>query len=136
MDLPDMFRGIFKFRVFNAMQSQCFDYITSSGHDLVVSAPTGSGKTVLFELAIVALLSQPESAQSRIVYMAPTKALCSERYRDWVTKFDSLGIKTCELTGDTLQFGNGAWGEAKKSTIIITTVYFSSFFPDLLSLSD
>jgi len=39
-------------------------------------APTGSGKTVLFELAIVALLSQPESAQSRIVYMAPTK-VCS-----------------------------------------------------------
>jgi len=36
-------------------------------------APTGSGKTVLFELAIVALLSRPDLGQSRIVYIAPTK---------------------------------------------------------------
>jgi len=29
----------------------------------------------------------------KCVYMAPTKALCSERYRDWTAKFDALGIK-------------------------------------------
>jgi ATP-dependent DNA helicase HFM1/MER3 len=29
----------------------------------------------------------------KCVYMAPTKALCSERYRDWTAKFDALGVK-------------------------------------------
>ncbi|KAJ3571066.1 hypothetical protein NP233_g4001 [Leucocoprinus birnbaumii] len=126
-DLPDIFRGIFKFPTFNAMQSHCFDHITSSTQDLVVSAPTGSGKTVLFELAIITLLTQAKSAQSKVVYMAPTKALCSERSRDWVSKFGPLGFKTCELTGDTAQFGRGAWGDAKKSTIVVTTVNFLLF---------
>lgn len=57
----------------------------------VVSAPTGAGKTVLFELAIVASLKQDHN--NRIVYLAPTKALCAERARDWNSKFkDGLGI--------------------------------------------
>ncbi|KAF5357923.1 hypothetical protein D9756_001436 [Leucocoprinus leucothites] len=53
--------------------------------------------------------------------MAPTKALCSERSRDWTTKFDPLGIKVCELTGDTVQVGRSSWGDAKESSIIVTT---------------
>ncbi|KAF7778611.1 hypothetical protein Agabi119p4_2956 [Agaricus bisporus var. burnettii] len=120
-DLPDLYRGIFKFPAFNAMQTRCFDHIMTSNRDLVVSAPTGSGKTVLFELAIVALLSQADPTRSKAVYMAPTKALCSERFRDWSGKFNPLGIEVCELTGDTVQFGRSAWGDAKKSCIIITT---------------
>lgn len=29
------------------------------------------------------------------------KALCSERFVDWVNKFRSLGIRTAEMTGDS-----------------------------------
>ncbi|KAF7295289.1 DEAD/DEAH-box DNA helicase [Mycena indigotica] len=119
-DLPDMYRGIFKFPVFNAVQSTCFSTVFSSDENLIVSAPTGSGKTVLFELAIIRMLKEVGS-NFKCVYMAPTKALCSERQRDWSTKFASLGIKCCELTGDTVQFGKGVWGDAKAATIIITT---------------
>ncbi|KAG6814547.1 hypothetical protein H0H92_000074 [Tricholoma furcatifolium] len=88
-------------------------------------APTGSGKTVLFELAIIRMLSLPDNSERSLkcVYMAPTKALCSERYRDWTEKFDPLGIKCAELTGDTVHFGKGVWGDAKKASIIITTVH-------------
>ncbi|EEB87636.1 hypothetical protein MPER_14953, partial [Moniliophthora perniciosa FA553] len=85
----------------------------------VVSAPTGSGKTVLFELAIIRMLMDSKNSGQRLkaVYIAPTKALCGERYRDWATKFDPLGIKCCELTGDTVHFGKGIWGDAKSATI-------------------
>ena len=62
------------------------------------------------------------------------QALCSERFRDWSNKFTPLGIKCahstsspcrvlidvvgCELTGDTVTFGNGAWGDARQATIM------------------
>lgn len=63
-----------------------------TNHFQVVSAPTGAGKTVLFEQAIVASLT--ENHNHRIVYLAPTKALCSERAKDWKAKFtDGLGIQ-------------------------------------------
>ncbi|KII88121.1 hypothetical protein PLICRDRAFT_698570 [Plicaturopsis crispa FD-325 SS-3] len=122
-ELPDIYRGIFNFGVFNAVQSTCFDTVVGSNENLVVSAPTGSGKTVLFELSIVRMLTEASSSGRSVkcVYVAPTKALCTERFRDWTTKFGSLGIKCCELTGDTVTFGKGAWGDAKNSSIIITT---------------
>lgn len=33
--------------------------------------------------------------------VAPVKALCSERFTDWQNKFNPLGLKCMELTGDT-----------------------------------
>ncbi|KAF8077800.1 Sec63 Brl domain-containing protein [Lyophyllum atratum] len=121
--LPDIYRGLFKFGVFNAVQSACFDDVFDSKENMVISAPTGSGKTVLFELAIIKMLTESRNTDGSLkcVYMAPTKALCSERYRDWTAKFDPLGIKCAELTGDTVHFGRGVWGDAKKASIIITT---------------
>ncbi|CAA7271574.1 unnamed protein product [Cyclocybe aegerita] len=122
-DLPDVYRGIFKFGVFNAVQSTCFDEVVSGNKNLVISAPTGSGKTVLFELAIIRTLEQNRnnSKQAKCIYVAPTKALCSEKFREWSTKFEPIGFKCCELTGDTVVFGNNAWGDAKSASIIVTT---------------
>ncbi|KAK9512864.1 hypothetical protein O3M35_001186 [Rhynocoris fuscipes] len=74
---------------------------------LVVSAPTGSGKTTLFELAIIRLLETWEQSvdecnkEQKIVYMAPIKALCTEKFREWEKKFTSLGIRAIEITGDS-----------------------------------
>jgi hypothetical protein len=41
-----MFRGVFKFKLFNRIQSDTFDVAYESNNNLVVSAPTGGGKTV------------------------------------------------------------------------------------------
>ncbi|THH19463.1 hypothetical protein EW146_g1691 [Bondarzewia mesenterica] len=122
-ELPDMYRGLFKFGVFNAIQSTCFDAMTQTNKNMVISAPTGSGKTVLFELAIIRMImtSGNQANAAKCVYMAPTKALCSERFRDWESKFRGLGIKCCEMTGDTVAFGQSAWGDARNATIIVTT---------------
>ncbi|KAG2077885.1 P-loop containing nucleoside triphosphate hydrolase protein [Suillus decipiens] len=122
-ELPDMFRSVFKFDVFNAIQSSCFDAVLHSNENMVVSAPTGSGKTVLFELSIIRMVTDPSSTNkaTKCVYVAPTKALCTEKYKEWTTKFGSLGIFSCELTGDTAAFGKGVWGDAKNARIIVTT---------------
>ncbi|KAH8099579.1 DEAD-domain-containing protein [Cristinia sonorae] len=120
-ELPDMYRNLFKFGVFNAVQSDCFDTVMHDDANMVVSAPTGSGKTVLFELATIRMLMNSGGQPAKCIYVAPTKALCSEKYRDWSKKFEALNIKCCELTGDTVHFGASAWGEARDATVIVTT---------------
>ncbi|KAH0097690.1 P-loop containing nucleoside triphosphate hydrolase protein, partial [Aureobasidium melanogenum] len=54
--LPDRFQTIFPFAMFNAVQSGCFESIYESNDNCVFSSPTGSGKTVLFEIAICRML--------------------------------------------------------------------------------
>lgn len=116
--LPDGFRAIFPHAAFNAIQSKCFDVVYRSNDNVVVSAPTGSGKTAIFELAICKLVADHGSENFKVVYQAPTKALCSERARDWEKKFSHLSLQCAELTGDTSQAEMRRVGNA---TIIITT---------------
>eukprot|EP00057_Strongylocentrotus_purpuratus_P010440 XP_011664914.1 PREDICTED: probable ATP-dependent DNA helicase HFM1 [Strongylocentrotus purpuratus] len=102
-EIPDQYRSIFPFPYFNFVQSQVLDDILYTDKPLVVSAPTGSGKTVLFELAILRLLISQGGYDNRtkVVYMAPIKVLCSQRCDEWKEKFEPLGLKCQELTGDT-----------------------------------
>ncbi|KAI2085623.1 ATP-dependent DNA helicase MER3 [Ophidiomyces ophidiicola] len=117
-DLPDRFRSIFPFSVFNAIQSKSFDTIYHTDDNFVLSAPTGSGKTVVMELAICRLLSTIKDSRFKVVYQAPTKSLCSERFRDWRAKFSSLDLQCAELTGDTDQ---AQMRNVQHASIIITT---------------
>lgn len=117
-DLPDRFRSLFSFLYFNAVQSRCFEEVYGTYHNFVLSSPTGSGKTVIFELAICQLVHQWHNGAFKVVYMAPTKALCAERKRDWKSKFDILGLECEELTGDS---DIASLKNVQTADIIITT---------------
>ncbi|KAL4985491.1 Sec63 Brl domain-containing protein [Aspergillus falconensis] len=117
-ELPDHYRSLFPFPVFNAVQSKCFQTVYKSDDNVVLAAPTGSGKTVVMELAICRLLNTLKDEQFKVVYQAPTKSLCSERFRDWNRKFHSLGLRCAELTGDT---DHSQLQNVQNSQIIITT---------------
>lgn len=100
-DLPDRFRLLFPFVFFNAVQSKCYQSVYETSQNFVLSSPTGSGKTAVFELAICRLVNERQSESFKVVYMAPTKALCAQRTRDWKTRLGPLGLQCEELTGDS-----------------------------------
>ena len=53
------------------------------GDSVVVSAPTGSGKTLVGETAIIAALSRGQKA----IYTTPLKALSNQKLREFQEKF-------------------------------------------------
>ncbi|KAK6199129.1 hypothetical protein LQW54_010048 [Pestalotiopsis sp. IQ-011] len=116
--LPAKCQAVFPYNLFNAVQSKCFPLVYGSDDNVVVSAPTGSGKTAILEMAICKLISSPNGENFKIVYQAPTKSLCSERARDWEKKFSHLNLECLELTGDTSPSQVRRVGTA---SIIVTT---------------
>ncbi|XP_041978892.1 probable ATP-dependent DNA helicase HFM1 [Aricia agestis] len=72
-------------------------------------------------MAIVQLLTEIEennyTGDYKIIYMAPVKALCSERLAEWYPKFTRLGLLCIEVTGDT----DVDFPQLKPYRIIITT---------------
>ena len=97
--LPQEYRKVFKYSQFNSVQSQVFHTLYHTDYNVFLGAPTGSGKTGCAEIAVVkALHSDPGS---KVVYIAPLKALVKERITDWTEKFtNTVGKKVIELTGD------------------------------------
>jgi superfamily II RNA helicase len=70
----------------------------SQGHSVVVSAPTGSGKTLIGEYAIYRALAHGQ----RVFYTTPLKALSNQKLRDFRAQFgnDQVGLMTGDLTAN------------------------------------
>lgn len=123
-ELPLRFRPIFPYVSFNLVQSMVFNEVIYSNKPIIVSAPTGAGKTGVFELAVVKVIMDYESRPldyglPKIVYLAPTKALCAERREDWSRKFKEFNIVCEELTSDMT--GPVNFRNSKKSSILLAT---------------
>ncbi|UCB57732.1 MAG: DEAD/DEAH box helicase [Candidatus Omnitrophota bacterium] len=77
---------------YDRFQKEAIDYI-NRGHSVIVSAPTGSGKTVIAEHVITECLKKAQG----VIYTAPIKALSNQKFRDFQGQYgDKIGI----LTGD------------------------------------
>jgi pre-mRNA-splicing helicase BRR2 len=88
------------FEHFNAIQTQVFTTLYTTNHNVLIGAPTGSGKTVCAEFAILHMLQ--ENPTGRCVFVTPLQALATVRTKDWTAKFqEKLGIEVVELTGET-----------------------------------
>ncbi|KAL6500059.1 hypothetical protein OROGR_027969 [Orobanche gracilis] len=90
-----------QFKCFNSVQTRAFNKLYYSNDNVLVAAPTGSGKTMCAEFAI--LRNHRKGPESMLaVYIAPVEALKKERYEDWNRKFGAgLGMRVVKFTGDT-----------------------------------
>ncbi len=78
--------------IYDRFQEEAIGHI-NEGHSVIVSAPTGAGKTAIAEYVIEKCIADKVG----VVYTAPLKALSNQKFRDFQENFrDSIGI----LTGD------------------------------------
>ncbi|KAH9210447.1 Sec63 Brl domain-containing protein [Leptodontidium sp. 2 PMI_412] len=88
-----------RFQYFNPMQTQIFHCLYHTSANVLLGSPTGSGKTIACELAM--WWAFREKPGSKVVYIAPMKALVRERVKDWGARLTKqMGLKLVELTGD------------------------------------
>jgi superfamily II DNA/RNA helicase len=62
------------------------------GKDVVVQAPTGSGKTLIFEL-----WSNSGKPRGQAIYTVPTRALANDKLAEWRARGWNVGIATGDL---------------------------------------
>lgn len=105
-----------RFQFFNPMQTQIFHTLYHTPANVLLGSPTGSGKTTAAELAM--WWAFREKPGSKVVYIAPMKALVRERVKDWGERLARpLGLKLVELTGDNTPDTR----TIKDADIIVTT---------------
>jgi len=110
------FQSLYPFTHFNPIQTQVFHVAYHTDTNMLVGAPTGSGKTATAELALMRMFKAHPT--SKAVYVAPLKALARERLSDWRKKFGGMLNKSVlELTGDFTPDMNAL----RKADILITT---------------
>ena len=84
--------GLFSFKL-DQFQEDAIKAI-NSGSSIVLTAPTGSGKTLLGEFAIYRGLSH----NNKVFYTTPLKALSNQKFRDFSIQFGEKNVGL--LTGD------------------------------------
>ncbi len=79
---------------YDPFQKRAIQYI-NEGYSVIVSAPTGAGKTVIAEHVIQDCLRKDD----KVIYTAPIKALSNQKYRDFQEQFpQKVGILTGDVT--------------------------------------
>jgi len=81
----------------NPMQKVAIKKGLLDGKNLVVAAPTASGKTLLCELAALDLYL---NRRGKMIYLAPLVALVSEKYQSFKKKYSKFGVKVAMSVGD------------------------------------
>lgn len=92
----------------NLIQSKCFPTAFNDDGNMLICAPTGSGKTNVAMLTMLREIGKnrnPETGEImlddfKIIYIAPLKALVQEQVGNFGKRLQHYGIKVSELTGD------------------------------------
>ena len=96
-------------------------YAIDRSHSVVVTAPTGAGKTVIAEYVVETCIRMGR----RVIYTAPIKALSNQKYRDFYQQYgDAIGIVTGDVTLN-----------ASAQVLLMTTEIFrNTIFDDITRL--
>lgn len=90
---------------------------------VIVTAPTGAGKTVIAEYAVEKCIQEDR----RVIYTAPIKALSNQKYRDFYAEYgEKIGI----VTGDVVL------NPYAQVLLMTTEIFRNTIFDDIEKLQD
>jgi superfamily II DNA/RNA helicase len=103
------------------------------GQDVVVQAPTGSGKTLIFEL-----WSNQGKNRGQAIYTVPTRALANDKLAEWRARGWNVGISTGDLSDNldapvlvaTLETQKGRLIRGEGPTLLVVDEYQMLGDPD------
>ena len=84
------------FEKLNPVQDAALSAGLLEGKNLVIAAPTASGKTMIAEMAALKTIKSGR----KVVYIVPLRALASEKYEEFKRKYEPLGIRVAMSIGD------------------------------------
>lgn len=106
----------------NALQLAAInDFGVLDGKNLLVTAPTSSGKTMVGELAAL----RGAVDHQRAVFLLPMRALVNDKYAEFMRKYDDLGIVTIRSTGE-ISDDNAALMSGRYDICLMTYEKFSA----------
>ncbi|KAH6906126.1 Sec63 Brl domain-containing protein [Coprinopsis sp. MPI-PUGE-AT-0042] len=79
-------------QTFNKIQTQVFQALYTTDDNVFIGAPTGSGKTICAEFALLRLWSKKEA--KRAVCVEPYQEMVDMRVKEWQAKFGNLTGET------------------------------------------
>ncbi len=119
---------IITFEKLNKVQESCFDLLFYTNENCLITAPTGSGKTLLFEISLARIIKENFNFNTKsftknnfkMIYIAPIKSLCQEKSFDWKIKFSQnpLNLNILEFTSDN-EYIN--YTQLNDANLILTT---------------
>jgi len=120
--LPKKFQKIFPFDEFNVIQSATYNLIYNTNKSAIIATPTGSGKTVIAEIAILRAFNNL-GIDGKLLYLSPLKALTYEKEVEF-RKFEAYGYKLEVFTGDAFTKDSQlpSISRINKAQIIIATI--------------
>ena len=115
--VPPQYQPLFPYSTFNPIQSASFNRIMKTDTNVMLCAPTGCGKTVVAELAMIhAMMKSTEP--TLMLYVSPLRALCQEKVKTWADRLGACGVQVQEYTGDS---NNQLPSQIKIHTLLCTT---------------
>jgi superfamily II DNA/RNA helicase len=90
--LSDAFAGLQKLLLPDRWQAQALTALRE-GRDVIVDAPTGAGKTYVFER-----WAEQTSFAKRALFTVPTRALANDKFAEWRARDWDVGIMTGDLS--------------------------------------
>ncbi|WWD21866.1 hypothetical protein CI109_106354 [Kwoniella shandongensis] len=93
------FEKLYPFDNFNKIQTQVFQALFTTDDNVFIGAPTGSGKTICAEFALLRLWSKRDPP--RAVCIEPYQEMVDQRVAEWAEKFAPLEKEVVGLTGES-----------------------------------
>jgi superfamily II DNA/RNA helicase len=89
------FSGLQRLVLPDAWQAKAISAL-KAGRDVIIDAPTGAGKTYIFER-----WAEQTNFAKRALFTVPTRALANDKYAEWKARGWRVGITTGDVTVDT-----------------------------------